>query len=298
MRRPVRINYLWQIIGAARSPIPANHGELEETASGRAELFWSLPGGGTDSRTLTAKELKSALAYRQIEFIGVPRPQWPRRLPEPSRPLHASGIHASDLMYPTLIERPFSRPGWSFELKLGGFRALARRDHKGVELISRAGRPLDATYPEVVDALQTILGSWVLDGELIVTDSHGHPSLDALRRRAAMTLRKTIVAAFTEAPVALCVFDVLYARNTDVRALPLSKRRELLEDLLKPRPGLQLVRSIEEHGEAAFAKACELGLEGIVGKQDDSPYQRGKRPTWVKIKNPDYSRQDALRKRS
>ena len=59
-------------------------------------------------------------------------------------------------------------------------------------------------------------------------------------------------------------------------------------------PGLLRTRQ----SEAVVAKACELDLEGIVGKQDDSPYQRGKRPTWVKIKNPDYSRQDALRKRS
>jgi len=56
----------------------------------------------------------------------------------------------------------------------------------------------------------------------------------------------------------------------------------------------RLVSSITEHGEAVFAQACEMDLEGVVGKQDASPYQRGKRPMWVKIKNRDYSRPEAL----
>jgi len=59
-------------------------------------------------------------------------------------------------------------------------------------------------------------------------------------------------------------------------------------------PGLQLVRSLREHGEALFAPACEMDLEGIVGKDLSAPYKRGVQPTWVKIKNPNYSRQEAL----
>ena len=203
-------------------------------------------------------------------------------------------IDHDDLMHATLLQRPFTRPGWSFEMKLDGFRSLARRDGDLVELISRNGNMLGAAFPEIVRALKAVPGNWVLDAELVVPDSKGRPSFDRVRRRAVMKLTKTIVDAVTKAPASLCVFDVLYARNSDVRVLPLSERRELLGELVKPRPGLQVVSSIEGHGEVVFAKACELDLEGIVGKQDDSPYQRGKRPTWVKIKNRDYSRQAAV----
>jgi len=205
-----------------------------------------------------------------------------------------AAIGHDDLMHATLLQRPFTQPGWSFEMKLDGFRALARRDGDLVELISRNGNMLGAAFPEVVRALKAIPGNWVLDAELVVPDSKGRPSFDRLRRRAVMKLTKTIVDAVTKAPAALCVFDVLYAHNRDVRALPLSERRGLLKELVGPRPGLRVVSSIEEHGEAVFAKACELDIEGIVGKQDDAPYQRGKRPTWVKIKNRDYSRREAI----
>jgi bifunctional non-homologous end joining protein LigD len=197
-------------------------------------------------------------------------------------------------MHATLVQRPFTKPGWSFEMKLDGFRALARRQGDRVELISRNGNTLGAAFPEIVRALKSIPGNWVLDAELVVPDSKGRPSFDRVRRRAVMKLTKTIVDAVVKAPAALCLFDVLYAKNSDVRVLPLSERRELLRELVKPRQGLQIVSSIEGHGEAVFAKACERDLEGIVGKHDDSPYQRGKRPTWVKIKNADYSRQEAL----
>lgn len=203
-------------------------------------------------------------------------------------------IGHDDLMHATLIARPFTRPGWSFEMKLDGFRALARRDGNLLELISRTGRTLAPAFPEVMRVLKTIPGSWVFDGELVVTDARGHPSFEGVRRRAVMKLAKSIAAAAPTSPAALCVFDVMFARGRDARRLPLSERRALLHAMIEPRPGLQLVSSIEEHGEAVFAKACEMDLEGIVAKRDDSPYQRGKQRTWVKIKNRDYSRQAAL----
>jgi len=203
-------------------------------------------------------------------------------------------IDHEDLMHATLLQRPFTRPGWSFEMKLDGFRALARRQGDLVELISRTGRTLAPAFPDVIRILKGIPGEWVLDGELVVTDVRGHPSFEGLRRRAVMKLPSSINAAVTAAPAAFCAFDVLYAQGADVRALPLSQRREIMGALVESQPGLQLVGGLEEHGEALFAQACELDLEGIVGKRLDSPYQRGKQPTWVKVKYRGYSRQEAL----
>ena len=57
---------------------------------------------------------------------------------------------------------------------------------------------------------------------------------------------------------------------------------------------VQLVPWLEAHGEALFKQACELDLEGTVGKDLSAPYKRGVQPTWVKVKNPNYSRQEAL----
>jgi bifunctional non-homologous end joining protein LigD len=164
-------------------------------------------------------------------------------------------IDHDDFMHATLLQRPFTRPGWSFEMKLDKFRALAGRDGDLVELISRNGNTLGPAFPEVVRALKTVPGNWVLDAELVVPNSKGRPSFERVRRRAVLKLTKTIVDAVTKAPAALCVFDVLYARNSDVRVLPLAERRELLHELVKSRPGLQVITAIEEHGESVFAKA-------------------------------------------
>jgi bifunctional non-homologous end joining protein LigD len=55
-----------------------------------------------------------------------------------------------------------------------------------------------------------------------------------------------------------------------------------------------LVTHIEEHGQAAFAHAVELGLEGVVAKRADSPYREGRQHAWRKIKNTDFYRKEAL----
>ena len=74
-------------------------------------------------------------------------------------------------------------------------------------------------------------------------------------------------------------------------ALPLMERKAQFVGL---RQGVQLVNELEAHGVALFAKAVELGLEGIVGKRADSPYRAGRQPAWGKIKNPSYYRPAAL----
>ena len=213
----------------------------------------------------------------------------------PARPddMRPSSIDYDDLMHAMLMPRPFAARGWSFEMKMDGFRALARRDGGRVDLISRTGRPLAPAFPDIVGVLKTLPGSWVLDGELVVMDVGGEHSLERARRRVAMKLPKTIQAAVLVSPAQLCVFDVLFSHGRDVRSLPLSERREILAALIQSRPGLMRLGWIDEHGDAALAQARELDLDGIVGKRDDSPYRRGPQATWVKIKNPEYSRRGA-----
>jgi ATP-dependent DNA ligase len=100
-----------------------------------------------------------------------------------------------DLMHPTLHAAPFTAAGWVFEMKLDGFRALARRHGDDVELLSRTGRSMAGEFPEIMAALARIAGEWVLDAELVVPDERGYPSFEQLRRRALMRRRASIVAA-------------------------------------------------------------------------------------------------------
>jgi bifunctional non-homologous end joining protein LigD len=80
----------------------------------------------------------------------------------------------------------------------------------------------------------------------------------------------------------------------DVRLVPLLERKRLLGQLSVAGARIELVAPIQAHGEALFATACELGVEGIVAKRADSLYRAGRQGTWLKIKNPGYCRREAI----
>ena len=73
----------------------------------------------------------------------------------------------------------------------------------------------------------------------------------------------------------------------DVRRLPLSMRKANLARLLARRPEGIFVNPFErgEIGPDLFRAACQMGLEGLVSKRRDRPYQAGRSKHWVKIKN-------------
>ena len=109
-----------------------------------------------------------------------------------------------------------------------------------------------------------------------------------------MRRRSSIVTAAAETPAALCVFDVLIVNRRDVRALPLVERKARLREIVEHASGIQIVGALEAHGEALFDQAVKLDIEGIVAKRLDAPYFAGRQLAWLKIKNRNYSRQEAL----
>src|SRR5687767_1015319 len=92
------------------------------------------------------------------------------------------------------------------------------------------------------------------------------------------------------------VFDLLRLGDKDLRSEPLSRRKSLLQKLLRKNDTLRYVDHIETHGLHLFAGALALGLEGIIAKDPTSPYVEGPRETWhwEKIKNRDYKRQEKV----
>ena len=92
-----------------------------------------------------------AMAARQDETLKLPR----ERHPEWVQPMLA-----------TLTEKYFSDPGWIFERKLDGIRALAFRDGKRIRLLSRNKLDLAGSFPDVVEALvEQPERDFVVDGE-------------------------------------------------------------------------------------------------------------------------------------
>jgi bifunctional non-homologous end joining protein LigD len=88
--------------------------------------------------------------------------------------------------------------------------------------------------------------------------------------------------------VFLYAFDLIELDGDDLRHVPLTVRKTMLAHVLaRAAPGLRLNEHLdEEDGPPVFQHACQLGLEGIVSKRGDSPYNSGRSPHWIKSKNP------------
>ena len=189
--------------------------------------------------------------------------------------LDASMPHDVKPMLATLIDEPFDDPGWIFEIKQDGYRALAELQNGAVQLYSRNNISFNRQFASVARALEAIPGEAVLDGELVALDQKGRSYFQLLQNH----LRSG------HGNISYFVFDLLYLNGKDLRALPLTKRKELLRDLLPEIPDIQFNDHLLEYGKDFFQLARENNLEGIVAKRADSPYQTGRRSKdWLKIK--------------
>ena len=139
-------------------------------------------------------------------------------------------------------------------------------------------------YPELADlGRQAGLGDMVLDGE-IAAFTGGRPSFAALQRRMhAGAPAPHLVAAV---PVTYLVFDIMYAGGQPLISEPYARRRAILEAQPLAGPHVHVPPSFPGGGHAVLAVSVRDGLEGVVVKRLDSPYQPGRRsPAWLKIKN-------------
>ena len=191
-----------------------------------------------------------------------------------------------DLAQLKSVKRPFSKPGWLFELKYDGFRVLAaQRSVAETSLVTRNGTNLLTCFPEMEDHLKA-LPPLVLDGELVVLDKTGRPRFDRLRRRFAMRLKGTIARTAITYPATIYAFDALMIGNRDIRRLQLEQRKSILKGVLKGSERLRYLDHIVEDGERLYAMAVLIGLEGIVAKPLASKYHRRYDSGWLKIKTP------------
>jgi bifunctional non-homologous end joining protein LigD len=203
-------------------------------------------------------------------------------------------MDASDLMLATLHARPFSDPDWLFELKYDGFRCLAVKADERVALWSRNGNLFNGSFPDVVAAVAAVPGDFAWDAELTVDDDTGRSSFERLRQRAVTKTPKNVRAVAKSDPARLYVFDALSIDGADLRGLPLTERKLHLRRSFDNTRTLIYASGIEGEGKMVFDAVEGLGLEGMMAKRMDSPYQRGRSRDWLKIKYSGYGRPAAL----
>jgi DNA ligase D-like protein (predicted ligase)/DNA ligase D-like protein (predicted 3'-phosphoesterase) len=176
---------------------------------------------------------------------------------------------------------PFSDNGWLFEIKWDGVRAIATVG-AAVSLRSRNDKEMAGQFPELAE-LTALAPGTVLDGEIVVM-SGGKPDMQALLPRLQET-RPGPGAA----PVTYIVFDILRRGDEDLTRLPLTERRKILLSAVREGPHVVISAPVDGRGADYYRAAVAQGLEGVMAKRKDSPYEPGIRSrAWLKIR-PDRS---------
>jgi bifunctional non-homologous end joining protein LigD len=181
----------------------------------------------------------------------------------------------------TEVKRPFHKPGWIYEEKYDGYRAVAYKHDGRVRLISRNLKDLTKQFEEVAEAVARLRApSLILDGEIAVFDERLVSHLGYLR--ASRGPEEKLLT-----PPLLIAFDCLYARGKELFGEPLHRRRSILERELAAAEGPLLVaRRLGPDGLEAWAEVKAHGWEGLVAKDSASFYQPATRtPSWVKVKH-------------
>jgi bifunctional non-homologous end joining protein LigD len=136
------------------------------------------------------------------------------------------------------VKEPFDSPDWIFETKLDGYRAIAVIDPAGkARLCSRNHLPLERKFPTIQNAVRQLkLCSTILDGEIVALDKDGVPKFQLLQQ---WQKRPT-------APVVLYLFDLLWSAGRDITGKMVLQRRDRLEQIINPVPGIQVGGYVEK----------------------------------------------------
>ncbi len=178
-------------------------------------------------------------------------------------------------MLATLTDRPFDVPGWVYEIKWDGYRAVAICNKKGVSLLSRNDKSFNEKFYPIYDALKATGINAILDGEVIVADESGMANFGKLQNWRSEA----------DGSLLYYVFDILWYEGKDLTKLPLTRRRAILKKMLPVGSNILLSSDFKTSGTEFFAAAAKLGLEGIMAKKADSEYIPGARSSdWLKIK--------------
>jgi len=248
-----------------------DRGTYDATTWTDREVKFHLHGGRVDARfVLFQTKDENWMIHRED-----PAPAGWEPLPELVRPMLAA---AGTL--------PRDEAHWRYEFKWDGVRAVAYVEGGRLRLMSRRDRDITVTYPEL-RKLGEELGSRqvVLDGEIVALDENGRPSFEALQPRMNLDDAAKVRRVALRIPVTYMIFDVLHLDGAATLGLPYSDRRRLLEGLGLAGDHWVVPPALPGPGADVLSAARSAGLEGVVAKRANSPYQPGQRSNeWVKVK--------------
>ena len=221
-----------------------------------ARTFWTEGKKGVEALKIT---------------VGRPlRPQLAERLPNPDAVIKKLG--------PVVVQP-----------KYDGVRVQIHKKGSEVRVFSRNLEDYSLMFIELVTAAKKLKDrTLILDGEAIGYNPQSEEYL-AFQQTASRRRQHGIKEAAASTPLVAFVFDVLFRNGKDLTALPYEERYAILDEILDDSKVLlptPLART--DSAEALTTTLLDnisKGLEGVVVKRMDSPYQAGARNfNWVKLK--------------
>jgi len=179
-------------------------------------------------------------------------------------------------------DEPFDSEEWIYEVKWDGIRALIYVNDE-FSIRSRNDKELKHNFPEL-EELKTLASNAVIDGEIIVM-KNGKADFQALSERSKAGSDQDIIYLSHKHPATYIIFDMLEKDGQPLIHLPLIERKSLLKKYVTEGQHVLISDYIEKQGKAYYEAALARGVEGIMAKNKQSPYEPGIRSsTWLKIK--------------
>ncbi len=164
-------------------------------------------------------------------------------------------------------------PGWLYEPKWDGFRAIVFVDGQDVVIQSRGGKTLGRYFPE----LAFPPGRYVVDGEIVIDGEQEGSTEFALLQARIHPAESRIARLSVETPARFVAFDLLARDDESLLDQPFVQRRLALHEI----DGLELTPATTDPD---VARGWLGTLEGVIAKEIDAPYRPGKRTGMVKVR--------------
>jgi bifunctional non-homologous end joining protein LigD len=240
------------------------------------DIVSDLPDSVLSERTIVPRKRGGkAASPKPVEHVPAPRNK-----PGRAKLEHAQAASLPATIKPELATLVESAPegDWRYEIKFDGYRVMARVDNGKVQLFTRNGHDWTHKLPRQAEAIASLgLESAWLDGEMVVANEQGIPDFQALQNAFEVGRSGNIV---------YYLFDLPFLNGMDLRETPVEQRRAALSTVLEGSEDeiLRFSADFEEAPDALLNSACQMKMEGLIGKRVGSAYVSRRSSDWIKLK--------------